>query len=300
MPGLPPLSAIRAFEAAARHGSFTKAGEELGMTQAAISYQVKLLEDRIGTPLFLRQARKVVLSEAGKRLAPGIEEAFQRLGAAFASLRESDQNVLSITVVNTFCTNWLVPRLGGFQMKHPNIAVRLDASARTVDFTREDFDIGIRGGKGVWPGLKSHALFPMDMTPLCSPEFLARAGKIHGPADLLKLPLLDWSDDCWRLWFKTAGIDNPQATAAPNIQVQTQQMLGLAALTGQGIALLTPALFATELASGRLVRVSDITHRDDQNYWLVYPEDRAKSPKILAFRDWLLAEVARDRLQCAA
>lgn len=299
MSNLPPLSAIRAFEAAARHGSFTKAAEELGMTQAAISYQVKLLEDRVGTPLFLRQARKVVLSEAGKRLAPGIEEAFQRLGAAFASLRETDQNVLSITVVNTFCTNWLVPRLGSFQVAHPNIAVRLDASPRTVDFTKEDFDLGIRGGLGVWPGLKSHALFPLDMTPLASPEFLARAGKINGPADLLKLPLLDWTDECWRLWFKSAGIDDPQAERGHNIQVQTQQMLGLAALAGQGIALLTPAFFATELKSGRLVRVSDIVHRDDQNYWLVYPEERARQPKIRAFRDWLLAEVADD-VRCAA
>jgi LysR family glycine cleavage system transcriptional activator len=300
MSNLPPLSAIRAFEAAARHGSFTKAGEELGMTQAAISYQVKLLEDRVGTPLFLRQARKVMLSEAGKRLAPGIEEAFQRLGAAFASLRETDQNVLSITVVNTFCTNWLVPRLGSFQMAHPNIAVRLDASPRTVDFTKEDFDLGIRGGLGVWPGLKSHALFPLDMTPLASPEFLARAGKIDGPDDLLKLPLLDWTDDCWRTWFKTAGIENPQAKAGHNIQVQTQQMLGLAALAGQGIALLTPVFFAAELKSGRLMRVSDIVHRDAQNYWLVYPEDRARQPKIRAFRDWLLAQVAEDCMICAA
>jgi LysR family glycine cleavage system transcriptional activator len=299
MSNLPPLSAIRAFEAAARHGSFTKAAEELGMTQAAISYQVKLLEDRVGTPLFLRQARKVVLSEAGKRLAPGIEEAFQRLGAAFASLRETDQKVLSMTVVSTFCTNWLVPRLGSFQVAHPNIAVRLDASARTVDFTKEDFDLGIRGGKGVWPGLKSHPLFPVDMTPLASPEFLARAGKINGPADLLKLPLLEWDDDCWRLWFKAAGIDDPKFNAGSYIAVPTQQMLGMAAVAGQGIAMLTPAFFATELKSGRLVRVSDIVYRDEQSYWLVYPEERAKSPKIRAFRDWLLAEVADD-VRCAA
>lgn len=299
MSNLPPLSAIRAFEAAARHGSFTKAGEELGMTQAAISYQVKLLEDRVGTPLFLRQARKVVLSEAGKRLAPGIEEAFQRLGAAFASLRETDQNVLSMTVVNTFCTNWLVPRLGSFQVAHPNIAVRLDASARTVDFTREDFDLGIRGGKGIWPGLKSHPLFPVDMTPLASPEFLARAGKIDRPEDLLKLSLLDWDDDCWRQWFKAAGVDDPKFNAGPYIAAPTQHLLGLAALAGQGIAMLTPAFFATELKTGRLVRVSDIVHRDEQSYWLVYPEDRARQPKIRAFRDWLLAEIAED-VRCAA
>src|SRR5512138_1146449 len=158
---LPPLSAIRAFEAAARHGSFTRAADELGMTQAAVSYQVKLLEDRVSTPLFVRQPRRVVLSEAGKRLAPAVAEAFQLLNAAFANLRETDENVLSVTAVNTFCTNWLVPRLGTFQVAHPTIAVRLDASSRLVDFTREEIDIGIRAGKGKWPGLKAHPLFPV-------------------------------------------------------------------------------------------------------------------------------------------
>ncbi len=291
---LPPLSAIRAFEAAARHGSFTKAGEELGMTQAAISYQVKLLEDRVGLPLFLRQARKVVLSEAGRKLAPNVTDAFQQLAAAFAGLRESDANVLSLTVVSTFCTNWLVPRLGGFQIAHPEIAVRLDASWRTYDLREADFDIAIRGGKGEWPGLKSHRLFAMEMVPMCSPDFLKRAGQSRKPADLLKLPLLDWQDECWRGWFKVAGIDDPFYEGGPSMAAQTQQMLGVAAMGGQGIALLTPEFFADELAGGRLVCASDIVYRMDQNYWLAYRADRAKSPKIRAFRDWLLAEVAKD------
>ena len=294
MAKLPPLSAIRAFEAAARLGSFTKAGEELGMTQAAISYQVKLLEDRVGLPLFLRQARKVVLSEAGRKLAPNVTDAFQQLAAAFAGLRESDANVLSTTVVNTFCTNWLVPRLGSFQMLHPEIAVRLDASWRTVNMMEEDFDIAIRGGKGVWPGLKSHRLFAMEMLPVCSPDFLKRVGPGHEPADLLKLPLLDWQDVAWRGWFKVAGIDNPVYEGGPSMAAQTQQMLGVAAMAGQGIALLTPEFFADELANGRLVCVSDIVYRMDQSYWLAYRADRAKSPKIRAFRDWILAEVAKD------
>ena len=175
---LPPLSAIRAFEAAARHGSFTKAAEELGMTQAAVSYQVKLLEDRVGAPLFLRQARKVVLSEAGKRLAPSVSEAFQRLEAGFAAMRETSDGVLSVTAVHTFATNWLVPRMGAFQVAHPEIAVRLEVSARTVDFGREDFDVGIRGGKGSWPGVKAHELFPMRFTPLCSPDLLVESTSV--------------------------------------------------------------------------------------------------------------------------
>jgi LysR family glycine cleavage system transcriptional activator len=294
MSKLPPLSAIRAFEAAARHGSFTKAAEELGMTQAAISYQVKLLEDRVGLPLFLRQARRVELSEAGRKLAPAVADAFQRLGTAFAGLKESDANVLSLTVVSTFCTNWLVPRLGGFQMAHPQIAVRVDASWRTYDLREAEFDIAIRGGKGEWPGLKAHRLFPMEMVPMCSPDFLKRAGPIRNAADLLKLPLLDWQDVCWRDWFAHVGIADPVYEGGPAMTAQTQQMLGVAAMGGQGIALLTPAFFADELADGRLVLAHGTVHRTEQCYWLAYREDRAKSAKIRAFRDWILAELAKE------
>src|SRR5262244_3678344 len=249
---LPPLSAIRAFEAAARHGSFTKAAEELGMTQAAVSYQVKLLEDRVGAPLFLRQARKVVLSEAGKRLAPPVSEAFQRLEAAFAAMRETADGVLSVTAVHTFATNWLVPRMGAFQVAHPEIAVRLDVSTHTVDFGREDFDVGIRGGRGSWPGVKSHLLLPMRFTPLCSPELLARYGPVKEPADLARLPRLFAHDEWWEHWFKAAGIPEPPPQVVPStLAVEVQSMLGTAAASGQGVAMLIPAFFAADLAAGR-------------------------------------------------
>ncbi|WP_119304726.1 transcriptional regulator GcvA [Dongia deserti] len=294
---LPPLSAIRAFEAAARHGNFTKAAEELGMTQAAVSYQVKLLEDRVGTPLFLRQPRRVVLSEAGKRLAPAVAEAFQRLNAAFASLRETDESVLSVSAVNTFCTNWLVPRLGTFQMAHPNIAVRLEASHRVVDFAMEEFDVAIRSGKGDWPGVKAHQLFPVELTAVASPEFMKRAGPIKRAEDLLPLPLLDCTDECWQRWFAQAGVSKLPRLKGPIVQMQTQQMIGSAAMAGQGVALVTPALFDTDLAAGRLVQIlPTVVSHYDMKYWLVYPEERQKSAKIKAFRDWILAEVARDRI----
>jgi len=293
---LPPLSAIRAFDAAARHGSFTKAAEELGMTQAAVSYQVKLLEDRVGTPLFLRQPRRVVLSEAGKRLAPAIAEAFQRLNAAFASLRETDENVLSISAVNTFCTNWLVPRLGTFQVVHPNIAVRLEASSRVIDFAQDEFDVAIRSGKGDWPGLTSHMLFPVDLTAVCSPDFLKRNGPIGKAEDLLPLPLLDSNDECWQRWFAEAGIMNPPPLKGPIVQMETQQMLGSAAIAGQGVALITPALFDADLSAGRLLRLLPIViSHYDLKYFLVYPEERQKVVKIKAFRDWIVAQIASDR-----
>ena len=295
MSRLPPLSAIRAFEAAARHGSFTRAAEELGMTQAAISYQVKLLEDRVGLPLFLRQPRRVVLSEAGKRLAPAIAEAFQRLNAAFASLRETDEGVLSVTAINSFCTNWLVPRLGTFQVAHPNIAVRLDASSRLVDFTQEEFDLGIRDGKGVWPGLTTHRLFHVDLAAVASPDLLKRLGGVRKPQDLFGMPLLDYGDECWRRWFAAAGVLEVPKLKGPVIQVQTQAMLGSAAMAGQGIALVTPALFDGDLRAGRLVQVLPFrcSHKDS-SYWLVYPEERQNATKIRAFRDWILGEVAKD------
>jgi LysR family glycine cleavage system transcriptional activator len=291
---LPPLSAIRAFEAAARHGSFTKAAEELGMTQAAVSYQVKLLEDRVGAPLFLRQARRVVLSETGRRLAPPVTEAFQRLQAAFAATRETNERVLSVTVIQSFATSWLVPRLGTFQMAHPDIAVRVDASGRIVDLAREDIDVGIRTGNGNWPGLKAHLLMPSEFTPLCSPDFLVRFGPLASPADLLKLPLLDWRDDWWRQWFALAGVADPQPAAPAMIEVDSQVMLGRAALVGQGVAILTPAYFAAELADGRLVQPFALTGRSESSFWLVYPQERQNAPKIRAFRDWMLAEVKRD------
>lgn len=292
MSKLPPLAAIRAFEAAARHGSFTKAADELGLTQAAVSYQVKQLEDRVGAPLFLRQARRVVLSEAGSRLAPAVADAFQRLTLAFDALRATDEGVLSVTAVHTFCTNWLVPRLGTFQITHPNIAVRLDASSHWVNFAQENFDVGIRSGNGEWPGLAAHKLMPLELAVFASPDFLARAGRITGPADLLHLPLLDWSDNAWRRWFAFAGISDPQPTSGPNIMVETQVMLGLAATNGQGLALLTPAFFHADIAAGRLVQVLPIIVRENVDYWLVYPQERRNLPKIRAFRDWLLQQLA--------
>jgi LysR family glycine cleavage system transcriptional activator len=291
---LPPLAAIRAFEAAARLGSFTKAAGELGMTQAAVSYQVKLLEDRLGAALFRRLPRRVELSEAGRRLAPAVSDAFQRLGAAFAALRETSDSVLAITAVQTFATNWLVPRLGQFQSAHPGIAVRIDVSGRNVDFTREDFDVGIRGGNGRWPGMKADLLCEIEFTPLCSPDLLKRHGPLKDPADLLRLPRLDAHDEWWTLWMAAAGIENPPPRERSRISLEVQSMLGTAAVAGQGVAMLMPTFFAADLAAGRLVRPLDITARDGTGYWLVYLEESGRKAKIRAFRDWILAELRTE------
>src|SRR4051812_20084595 len=145
---LPPLAAIRVFEAAARHGSFTKAAAELGMTQAAVSYQIKVLEERVGAPLFLRRPRQVLLTDAGQRLAPAVTEAFALMRDAYAATRGAAEGVLCVSTLVTFASNWLAQHLGSFQIDHPSIAVRLDTSDCLVDFAREDIDVGIRSGRG--------------------------------------------------------------------------------------------------------------------------------------------------------
>jgi len=291
---LPPLPAIRVFEAAARHLSFTKAAAELGMTQAAVSYQIRLLEDRVGAPLFLRLTRKVALTEVGAKLAPTVTEALSRLSGAFAAVRDDTGGLLSVTTVHTFASNWLVPRLGRFQMAHPGIAVRLDTMAKMVDFARGDYDLGIRYGRGVWPGLVAERLMLVEYTPLCSPAFLARAGGLTHPRDLLGQPLI-WDDgDIWQRWFAAAGETVPQSVADDGLRLDTQQMMGQVARAGQGVALLSPRFFADEIASGQLVQPFPVTVREDGAYHIVYLESRRTVPKITAFRDWLLAEMAEE------
>jgi LysR family glycine cleavage system transcriptional activator len=290
---LPPLAAIRCFEAAARHQSFTRAAEELGMTQAAISYQIKLLEERVGSALFVRSARGVTLSEAGGRLAPAISEAFTQMRAAFEDLSEKAEGILRITALATFAANWLVPRLGSFQLKHPTIAVSLDVTNVVLDLARGEVDVGLRSGHGNWPGLTAHPLMPAAFTPMVSPQLLERVGPLAEPRDLLKAPLIDPDDEWWVEWFEEAGVTSPDLSDRTGIRVWNQQLAGRAALAGQGAAILMPAFFADELARGLLVQPFPIVRQtSDTHYWLVYAEARRRAPKIRAFRDWILAEAA--------
>lgn len=290
---LPPLAAVRAFEAAARLGSFTKAGEELGTTQAAISYQIKLLEERVGTPLFLRLPRQVVPTEAGRRLSTAVSEAFDLLQAAFAALRQETESVLAISSVPSFAVRWLAPRLGAFQLAHPSLAVRLTTANRLVDFAREEVDAAIRSGRGDWPGLEAHPLLRVTFAPMCSPDFLQRMGPIDLPAALLRLPLLSPTDRWWRRWFALAGIEAPPLDGRGAIGLDSQPLEGSAALAGQGIAMLTPELWQDELRAGRLVQLFALVGDEGHHYWLVYPKALRRLPKIRALRDWLLAEAGR-------
>jgi LysR family glycine cleavage system transcriptional activator len=292
VPQLPPLQAIRVFEAVARHLSFTKAAGELGMTQAAASYQIKLLEERVGGPLFLRRPRQIVLTEAGQRMAPAVSEAFALLGGAYAAARTGADGVLCVSTLLTFASNWLAQHLGSFQVAHPSLAVRLDTSNRVVDFTREDIDIAIRSGGGNWPGVEVHKLFNADFTPMLSPKLAASIGGVKEPADLLRLPILDPGDIWWRDWFIAAGLPVEELAKRPGSSMGAQAYEANAAIAGQGVAIVTGALFKAELADGRLIQPFDLVGDDGHAYWLVYPTGRRNVPKIRAFREWILAEIA--------
>lgn len=290
---LPPLAAIRAFEAAARLSSFTRAAEELAMTQAAVSYQIKVLEDRVGQPLFTRKARQVELTETGRALAAGASEALRILAESYEQARTGGQGTLSISTIPTFAANWLALRLGSFQIAHPAIAVRLETSDRVVDLAQDNIDIGIRtGGKGEWPGLASHRLFMADFTPMLSPSLAATIGGVREPADLLRLPIVDAGDPWWAMWFDLAGIDARENLAArTRSQLNSQAFEGRAAVAGVGVGILTRELFTAELDNGSLIQPFDIVGNDGHAYWLVYQQARRNVPKIRAFRDWLLKEI---------
>ena len=290
---LPSLAAIRVFEAAARHLSFTRAASELGMTQAAVSYQIKVLEERVGSPLFLRRPREVVLTEAGQRLAPEVNRAFDILREAFVELGEREHGTLIVNTMHTFASQWLAPRLGIFQLRHPEIAVRLETTQRLVDFIREEVDVVVRAGKGQWPGLIATKLLDVRFTPMLSPRLAASIGGIHEPADILKLPLLDSDDPWWVIWLNTYGLplDVLDRQTTPSMNLQTFD--AIAAMAGQGVTLLTPAYFQQELADGRLIQPFDKIIDEGNGYWLAYPEGRRNVPKIKAFRDWIVAEAAK-------
>jgi LysR family glycine cleavage system transcriptional activator len=289
----PPLQAVRVFDSVARHLSFTKAAAELAMTQSAVSYQIKLLEGFLGAPLFVRLARGVALSERGVAIAPVVRQSLGDLTSIFRSVRDDSNSTLVITTLHTFATNWLAPRIGGFQMTHPEIAVRLDVSARLVDLDTEGMDVAIRHGKHPQPGLVSHFLMDSVFTAVASPAYLAQHGPIATPADILKATVIGASDDWWPVWLQAAGVPPPYVFERRGIELDTQQMIASVAIAGHGVALVTPGFVADDLKSGRLVQLFDVISTMGSKFFLVYPESRRNQRKIRMFRDWLLAEAMK-------
>ncbi|MEO7655321.1 MAG: LysR substrate-binding domain-containing protein [Sphingomicrobium sp.] len=299
---LPPLAAVRAFEAAARTENFTAAAAELGMTQAAISYQVKSLEERLGAALFVREKGRAKLTPLGARLLPSLTGAFDAIEAAFASHRQEDETLLTVTTTHTFANTWLAWRLGAFQMEHPDLAVRMTTSNDMIDLRSGDADVGIRAGRGDWEGLEQHELFASSFTPMASPECIAaaeaRVGRPLDPSDIPHLHLIIPSDDWWQQWFADNGVAaDEQELRRPGVRLDNQSNEGHAAMAGQGFALLTPLLWKGDVAAGRLV-VPFPTRESTRGsaYWLAYPTERRTVPKVKRFREWLLAEteVARS------
>lgn len=293
MRSLPPLSAVRVFEAAARHENFTAAANELSMTQAAVSYQVKILEGRTGQPLFRRERKRVILTDAGRRVAAELSRAFDMIDASFAQLRQDDARTLTIAATTTFASTWLAWHLGSYQMRHPDMAVRLTTDNALTDFAREDVDVAIRSGIGPWADLQADLLFRVDFTPMCSPQFLAERGGTLEPPDLLDLPLIGPDDPWWPHWLAEAGVEHCGEPGRGGVRLDSQASEGHAAMAGQGIAMLTPFFWRNDLADGRLVQPFEQVSSRGYGYWLVVPEQRRQVPKIRQFRHWLLSEIAQ-------
>ncbi len=295
---LPPLAALRALESAARHGSFTRAAEELNVTQSAISHQIRHLEALWGLELFARDARPLALTKSGAALAPVARDFFARLSTTLEGLRVEDtRGALKISTLETFAVTWLVPRLSDFRERHPEIDVWISTKDRLVDFAIEDVDLGVRYGRGVYPGLHSTLLLREYVFPVCSEQFVKRFGMPESPADLARFPLLlihdDVSSSQWDTWRAAAGApDLPldQGPRFPNSNMALQ-----AAIAGQGVALVRSAHVEGDLSAAGLVRLFDVHCPADSAYYLACQEGTQTRPRIAAFRDWIQAEAARSQ-----
>jgi LysR family glycine cleavage system transcriptional activator len=295
---LPPLNALRAFEAAARHESFAKAADELAVTPAAVSQQVRQLEQILGVPLFLRLARGLRLTEAGRAAMPELLRGFAHLARAMESVRGGGlAGPLIISVMPSFATCWLVPRLPRFVAACPEVDLLVRAELRNVDFAREDVDLGIRYGLGVYPGLETRLLVREEVFPVCAPALLGGPQPLRSMADLRHFrllhdrqisaaePFLDWSR-----WLRDAGVEEVDPIHGTGFTDAI--MLYRAAVAGLGVALGRSALVAADLAAGRLVRPLPLTRPADYAYYAVMPEARIRNPRVLPFLDWLVAEAA--------
>ncbi|MEM1429216.1 MAG: transcriptional regulator GcvA [Pseudomonadota bacterium] len=286
---LPPLTALRAFEAAARHLSFAKAADELGVTPAALSFQIKSLESHLGRPVFRRLNRAVELTDAGRALAPGLSDGFGALSAAWRSaLRVTDTTTLTITAGPAFTAKWLAPRLFDFASKHPDIELRFSASLRVADFERDAVDVAIRFGYSAGADLYAKPILSDWMTPMMSP---ALAETLRRPEDLRHATLLHQDDISfldppinWSTWFRAADL-GAAPTSGPRFS-QADHALD-AALAGSGVVLGRSALAAQDIAEGRLVAPFDIGMTTEACYRIVFPLASETRPQVAAFRDWL-------------
>lgn len=293
---LPPLNALRAFEAAARHLSFNAAAAELHVTPAAISHQVKALEADLGVKLFRRFNRAVRLTDAGQACLPELREAFDRLAEAVARARRADTGgILTVSASPALAAKWLVPRLEKFRAAYPDIDLRVDAAMHLVDFAREDVHVGLRYGRGIYPGLHTELLLRSAVFPVCAPALLEGAHPLRTPEDLKhhtlihdETPALDPSCPDWTMWLRAAGVTAVDASRGLRFN---QAALALdAAIGGRGVGLARDVFAADDLAAGRLVRPFVGATPVDFAVYVVTPPAYLALPKVKAFLAWLLAE----------
>ena len=294
---LPPLNALRAFEAAARHLSLTRAAEELHVTPAAVSHQVKGLEDYLGVKLFRRMNRALLLTDAGQACLPGLRDGFDRLAEAIDAVRARDESrPLTVSVAPSFGAKWLVPRLDRFAQEHPDIDVRIDASMRLADLVREDVDIAVRYGPGGYEGVRVDPLMTEEVVPICSPRLLEGENALREPQDLCRHTLLhiinpgteEAGHPDWRMWLRAAGVTDCDASRGPTFSMSS--MAVQAAIEGQGVALVGNVLVADDIAAGRLVRPFELSFPVSFAYYILRPLASADRPRVVAFREWLLKE----------
>lgn len=293
------LNALRAFEASARHQSFSAAAAELHVTPAAVGQLVRTLEDWLGTPLFLRNASgkvRLVATEAAEQALPDIRAGFDRLALGMELLKEgSASGVLTVTVSPAFAAKWLLPRIDRFQSAWPDTDVRLDTSLKAVDFVAQRIDIGVRYGIGSWPGLTAVKLMEEEVYPVCSPKLL-REHPFSGPEDLaLETLIHDLSMDSqaafpsWEAWLRKAGVS--AVAVQRGLKINNSAAVLQAAAEGHGIALARSVMARDDLSSGRLVRLfPEISFPSPLAYFVVYRQECSTKPKLVAFRDWLINE----------
>jgi LysR family glycine cleavage system transcriptional activator len=295
---LPPLNALKAFEAAARHMSFLKAANELHVTPGAVSQRIKNLEEQVGVTLFRRLPRGVVLTDAGQRYSRRIAELFEGIEKATRQRRhDAATAVLTISAMASFEVCWLIPRLGAFNASHPDIAVRVLPELVPIDLASNDIDLAIRYGHSHYPELIVERLLPRTIFPVCSPKLMNGAHPIRTLTDLAhhtllgEEPYLRYEEATWKHWMAAVGADGIEVRTGPVFSFS--HMALQAAMAGQGVALGTTVLAGDDIAAGRLVRPLPQAVESEYPYWLIYPPAAAKQPRVHVFRDWIIAESAR-------
>ena len=293
MPDLPPLDALRVFEAAARRLSFAAAAEELHLTASAVSHRIKTLEGQLGLVLFERLTRKVRLTPAGRAYAAAVADAIAILREATRRLAAEANRPLTASVTPLFGARWLLPRLARFEAAHPGITVRLISTLRMANFTADGVDCAVRFGRGIWPGLAAHRLMSLDYVPVCAPA-LMRQGRLKAPSDLARHTLLhaEATADAWRMWLVAAGASGVDPGSGQVLSDTTAVIQ--AAIDGIGVAISDRKFIERELKQRRLVIPFSIDMPSGGAFYFVYPDGRADDRRVSAFRDWVLAELPRE------